>query len=145
MIHLPTLNAFLNGIAASLLVLGYIMIRRRQVAAHRAAMIAAFSCSVLFMVSYVYYHYNVGSVRFQGTGNIRTFYFAILITHTILATLVPFMAALTLYRGLRDQVDKHRRLARWTLPIWLYVSVTGVIIYWMLYVMPGGGGRIAGG
>ena len=130
---LPTLNAGLNLTAAVLLVIGWLLIRRRQVRAHRAVMIAAFACSVAFLVSYLVYHAQVGSVRFQGTGAIRTVYFTILVSHTILAALVPFMAVVTLVQALRSRFDRHRRIARWTLPIWLYVSLTGVAVYWMLY------------
>ena len=98
-------------------------------------MVAAFSCSVLFLISYLIYHFQVGSVRFQGTGTVRTIYLSILLTHTVLAATVPFLAVITLVRALRERFDKHRAIARWTLPIWLYVSVTGVVIYWMLYRM----------
>jgi uncharacterized membrane protein YozB (DUF420 family) len=116
-------------------VIGYALIRRRRIAAHRAVMIAAFSCSVLFLISYLTYHFQVGSVRFQGTGGVRTVYFTILLTHTVLAAAVPFLAVITLVRALRERFDRHRAIARWTLPIWLYVSVTGVAVYWMLYRM----------
>ncbi len=128
---LPALNASLNGLAAFFLTAGYVFVRRRR--AHRLLMLTAFACSILFLVSYLYYHSQVGSVRFQGTGGVRTLYFTVLISHTVLAALVPFMAAVTLYRALRERFDRHRAIARWTLPIWLYVSVTGVVIYWMLY------------
>ena len=130
---LPTVNAALNALSAALLVTGYLLIRRRRISAHRAVMIAAFSCSVLFLVSYLTYHYEVGSVRFQGTGAVRAVYFTILISHTVLAAAVPFLAVITLVRALRRRFDRHRAIARWTLPIWLYVSVTGVAVYWMLY------------
>ncbi|MFQ5350924.1 MAG: DUF420 domain-containing protein [Thermoanaerobaculia bacterium] len=132
---LPTVNATLNGTSAVLLVIGYLLIRRRRIAAHRAVMIAAFSCSVLFLISYLTYHLQVGSVKFQGTGGVRTLYFALLLTHTVLAAAVPFLAVITLARALRERFDRHRAIARWTLPIWLYVSVTGVAVYWMLYRM----------
>ncbi len=132
---LPALNASLNGLAAVFLVAGFGLIRRRRRGAHRVAMLAAFGCSVAFLVSYLYYHSQVGSVRFQGTGGIRTLYFTVLISHSVLAALVPFLAAATLYRALRGRFARHRAIARWTLPIWLYVSVTGVAIYWMLYRM----------
>ena len=132
---LPTVNAALNATSAVLLVIGFVLIRRRRIAAHRAVMIAAFSCSVLFLISYLTYHYQAGSVRFQGTGGVRTFYFAILLSHTVLAAAVPFLAVITLVRALRERFDRHRAIARWTLPIWLYVSVTGVTVYWMLYRM----------
>ncbi|MEM7351699.1 MAG: DUF420 domain-containing protein [Acidobacteriota bacterium] len=130
---LPTLNASLNGLAAVCLVVGYVFIRQGRREAHRRAMLTAFGCSIAFLVSYLFYHYNVGSVRFQGTGLIRRVYFTVLISHTVLAALVPFLAAVTLYRALRERFDKHRALARWTLPIWLYVSLTGIVVYWMLY------------
>jgi uncharacterized membrane protein YozB (DUF420 family) len=130
---LPALNATLNGMAALCLLLGYFFIRRGNMGAHRAAMLSAFGLSLLFLVSYLYYHQQVGSVRFRGTGPIRSVYFTILITHTLLATAVPFLAAITLVRALRQRFDRHRAIARYTLPIWLYVSVTGVLVYWMLY------------
>ena len=134
---LPTLNAALNATSAVLLVCAYRFIQRRAIAAHRACMLAAFGVSVVFLSSYLIYHAQVGSVRFPGTGWVRGLYFAILITHTILAALVPPLAIVTLVRALREQFDRHRRLARWTFPIWLYVSVTGVIVYVMLYHLYG--------
>jgi uncharacterized membrane protein YozB (DUF420 family) len=130
---LPALNAVLNSTAAVLLVFGYRFIRSGNREAHRKVMIAAFSVSVLFLVSYLVYHYQVGSVKFTKTGPIRTVYFTILISHSILAAFVPFLAVISLWRALKGQFDKHRRIARWTLPIWLYVSITGVAVYWMLY------------
>ena len=130
---LPSVNAFLNGTSAVLLVIGFLLIRRKRIAQHRRVMISAFIVSCAFLVCYLVYHAQVGSVRFQGTGPIRTVYFAILITHTILAATVPVLAIITLRRGLAARFDKHRRIARWTLPIWLYVSVTGVVVYAMLY------------
>lgn len=130
---LPTVNASLNAVAAVLLVVGWRLIRRGRVRAHRAVMLSAFGCSVLFLVSYLIYHYQVGSVRFQGTGAVRTVYFSVLLTHTVLAALVPFLAAVTLIRALRARFARHKAIARWTLPIWLYVSVTGVVVYVMLY------------
>jgi putative membrane protein len=130
---LPTVNACLNAAAALLLVVGYWLIRQGRREAHRRVMLTAFACSILFLTSYLVYHANVGSVRFQGTGLIRTVYLSILLTHTVLAALVPFLAAFTLGLAWKGRFDRHRRLARWTLPIWLYVSVTGVVIYWMLY------------
>lgn len=132
---LPTLNAGLNATAAVLLVWGWTLIRRKRIETHRRIMLSAFGVSIAFLTSYVIYHYSVGSVRFEKTGTIRTVYLSILFTHTILAAAVPFLATITLVRGLRQRYDKHRRIARWTLPIWLYVSVTGVIVYWMLYRM----------
>jgi uncharacterized membrane protein YozB (DUF420 family) len=130
---LPTLNAILNSIAAVLIVTGYLLIRARRIEAHRKAMLAAFTTSTLFLISYLVYHAQVGSVHFQGTGAIRTVYFTILLTHTLLAVVVAPMVIVTLFRGLKGRFEKHRKLARITLPIWLYVSVTGVIVYAMLY------------
>ncbi len=130
---LPALNATLNGLAGCCLIAGYIFIRQGKREAHRVAMLTAFAFSGLFLVSYLFYHFQVGSVRFQSTGPIRSVYFTILITHTLLAAAVPVLAILTLVRALRERFDRHRAIARYTLPIWLYVSVTGVIIYWMLY------------
>jgi uncharacterized membrane protein YozB (DUF420 family) len=132
---LPAVNAILNGTAAVLLVWGLTLIRRGRKRAHRRVMLSAFAVSVLFLVSYLVYHAQVGSVRFQGTGAIRTVYFTILLTHTVLAAAVPPLAAVTLSRALRGRFDRHRAIARWTLPVWLYVSVTGVAVYWMLYRM----------
>lgn len=132
---LPALNAALNATAAALLVWGFILIRKRSIAAHRKVMLAAFATSSVFLVCYLIYHFNVGSVRFARTGAIRTFYLSLLTSHTILAAAVPPLAIITLSRGLRARYDRHRKIARWTLPIWLYVSVTGVMVYWMLYQM----------
>jgi uncharacterized membrane protein YozB (DUF420 family) len=132
---LPTLNATLNAVAAVLLVIAYVLIRRRRLVAHRNVMIAALVCSVLFLTSYLIYHAQVGSKPFPGTGTARTVYFAILLTHTVLAAAVPFLAAITVWRAGRKRYALHRKIARWTLPIWLYVSVTGVVVYWMLYRM----------
>lgn len=132
---LPLLNASLNATSAVLLVAGYTLIRRGHVRWHRAAMLSAFAVSTLFLISYVVYHANAGSRRFPGQGAIRTVYFAILITHVILAAAVPPLALITLARGLRGRFDRHVAIARWTFPIWLYVSVTGVIVYLMLYQM----------
>ena len=132
---LPAVNATLNATAAVLLVWGYILIRRRSIAAHRRVMLAAFATSSIFLCCYLIYHYNVGSVRFPKTGMVRTVYLSILATHTALAATVPPLAIITLSRGLRERFDRHRRIARWALPVWLYVSVTGVVVYWMLYRM----------
>ena len=131
--YLPTVNATLNAISAVLLVWAYVLIRRKQVAQHRRVMLVAFTTSCLFLVCYLVYHAQVGSVRFQHPGAIRTVYLTILGTHTVLAAAVPVLAIITLRRGLSARYDKHRRIARWTLPIWLYVSVTGVVVYMMLY------------
>ena len=130
---LPSVNAVLNATAAVLLIWGYTLIRRRRIVQHRRVMQTAFVVSCLFLVCYLVYHYQVGSVRFPKTGAIKTLYLSILGTHTILAAAVPVLAIVTLRRGLSARYDKHRRIARWTLPIWLYVSVTGVVVYAMLY------------
>jgi uncharacterized membrane protein YozB (DUF420 family) len=132
---LPALNATLNATAATLLVIGYILIRRGRVQQHRRVMLAAFTVSTLFLMSYVIYHANIGSRPFPGTGSIRTFYLTILFTHIVLAIVIVPMVLITLSRALRERFDRHAAIARWTLPIWLYVSVTGVIVYVMLYRM----------
>lgn len=132
---LPTLNAFLNATSAALLVLGWTLIRRGFREAHRRVMTAAFVCSGVFLVSYLAYHVQVGSVRFPGRGGARSLYLGILLTHTVLAAAVAPMAVTTFVLAWRGRFEKHRRLARWTLPIWLYVSVTGVVVYAMLYRM----------
>jgi uncharacterized membrane protein YozB (DUF420 family) len=132
-IHLPTLNAILNGTSAASIIVGYWFIRRGRVNAHRACMLTALAASTLFLASYLYYHAQVGSVAFQGRGWIRPVYFAILLSHTILAAAIVPMVLVTVTRAWREQFDRHRRIARWTFPIWLYVSVTGVIIYFLLY------------
>lgn len=133
--NLPALNAGLNASAAVLLVTGYWLIRSGRKQAHKRVMVAAFAVSCLFLISYLVYHYQVGSVRFQKTGAIRTVYLSILATHTVLAAAVPLLAIVTLTRALRGRFERHRSIARWTLPVWLYVSVTGVVVYWMLYQM----------
>ena len=131
---LPTINAILNATSAVLLVWGYLLIRRKQIDQHRKVMTTAFLTSCLFLVCYLVYHYAIGgSKKFPGTGAIRTVYLTILLTHTVLAAAVPFLAIITLRRGLAMKYDRHRKIARWTLPIWLYVSVTGVVVYAMLY------------
>lgn len=132
---LPAVNATLNAAATILLLLGYRFIRAGAIAQHRRCMIAAFSTSVLFLVCYVVYHAQVGSRPFGGQGPIRLVYLTILITHVALAALVPPLAIVTLNHGLQARYDRHRRIARWTFPIWLYVSVTGVVVYLMLYQM----------
>jgi len=132
---LPALNATLNSIAAVLLAAGYAFIRRGQVSRHRFCMTAAFITSCLFLVSYLVYHYQVGSVPFTKQGWIRPVYFTILISHIILAAAIVPLALVTLYFAVKERFDKHRRIARWTWPVWMYVSVTGVAIYWMLYRM----------
>ncbi len=132
---LPTINATLNAIAGVFLVIGYVMIKRRQITAHRNAMLGAFGSSTLFLVSYLVYHAQAGSRPFTGQGAIRYVYFAILISHVILAAAILPMAVTTLSRGLRGRYAEHKRIARKTFPTWLYVSVTGVIVYLMLYRM----------
>lgn len=130
---LPSVNAFLNATAAVLLVWGYTLIRRKRIDTHRKVMQTAFAVSCLFLVCYLVYHAQVGSVRFQKTGVIRGVYLTILGTHTVLAAMVPVLAIITLRRGRAGKFDRHRKIARWTLPVWLYVSVTGVVVYLMLY------------
>jgi len=130
---LPALNAALNATSAVLLLVGWRLIRRGRIQAHRRAMLAAVTTSTLFLVSYVVYHVQVGSVRFQGRGVLRVVYFTILTTHTILAVAIVPLVLVTLVRALQARFDRHRRLARITFPLWSYVSVTGVVIYWMLY------------
>jgi len=135
-------NAALNGTSAVFLLTGYFMIRTGRVLAHKTCMIVAFSCSTVFLAGYLTYHFSIGLVRFGGEGWIRPVYFTILTTHTILAVVIVPLAIITLYRALTDQFPRHRRIAVWTFPLWLYVSVTGVIVYWLLYVaypphMPG--------
>jgi uncharacterized membrane protein YozB (DUF420 family) len=129
----PKINATLNGASTILLLIGYGFIRRGRVAAHRATMITALISSTLFLTSYVYYHAHVGSVRFQGQGWSRPVYFAILISHVTLAVAIVPLVIITLSRALRERFDRHKAIARWTYPLWLYVSVTGVIVYFMLY------------
>ncbi len=129
----PALNAVLNGASAALLAAGYRFIRGKQVTRHRICMAAAVGTSSIFLVSYLYYHWHVGSVHFQGTGWSRPVYFTILLSHTILAASLLVLVPITLARALRQRFDRHRAIARWTLPIWMYVSVTGVVIYLMLY------------
>jgi uncharacterized membrane protein YozB (DUF420 family) len=130
---LPALNATLNATCFILLCIGYALIRRGRVAQHRAVMIAAFCTSILFLISYLTYHAQVGSKHFPGQGTIRYVYFAILLTHTVLAAAIVPLVLVTLSRGLKRRDERHRAIARWTLPIWMYVSVTGVVVYLMLY------------
>ena len=131
--YLPHLNALLNSTSAVLLVAGYGFIRAIRVRAHRNCQVAAVCTSVLFLASYLTYHYYHGDTRFLGQGIVRPFYFAILITHVILAIVIVPLVLITVYRAARGDFIRHRRIARWTLPLWLYVSVTGVIVYLMLY------------
>jgi uncharacterized membrane protein YozB (DUF420 family) len=130
---LPTLNAVFNSTSAVFLLVGYFLIRTGKIRQHRICMIIAFCASILFLISYLIYHAHTGSKHFPGTGAIRKIYFAILISHTFLAAAVPPLAIITIWRGLKRRDAKHRKIARWTFPIWLYVSITGVIVYWMLY------------
>lgn len=130
---LPTVNATLNATAAVLLLTGYWLIRQKRIQAHRRVMTTAFGVSIAFLICYLVYHAQVGSVPYQKTGILRAIYFSILITHTSLAATVPVLAIITLRRALRGDFKRHRQIARWTFPIWLYVSVTGVIVYLMLY------------
>lgn len=134
--YLPTLNAILNGSAALLLIFGYGFIRRQRVQAHVVCMLGALLVSSFFLASYVYYHVVVRhgeSTHFTRQGPVRTFYFTLLISHILLAVVIVPLALITAYLGLSGKLDPHRRLARWTLPAWLYVSITGVVVYWMLY------------
>jgi uncharacterized membrane protein YozB (DUF420 family) len=133
--QLPTLNAALNALSAALLVSGYLCIRQRKISAHKAFMVSAVATSTLFLVSYLVYHYHIGSRRFEGEGWIRPVYFAILLSHTILAAAIVPLVFMTLRRAWKGTFDLHARIARRTLPLWLYVSVTGVVVYWMLYRM----------
>ncbi len=130
---LPMLNAALNATSAVLLAIGFGLIRRRRIRAHLMAMTGAFATSTLFLVSYVIYHYHAGSRPFTGQGLVRPIYFFLLLTHIVLAAVIVPLALTTLYRAWRGDFSRHRRIARWTLPIWLYVSVTGVAVYWLLY------------
>jgi uncharacterized membrane protein YozB (DUF420 family) len=132
---LPALNASLNALSATFLAIGFVLIRMKKNDAHRNCMIAACVTSTLFLASYLTYHYLHGSTKFQGQGFVRTIYFAILLSHTVLATAIVPMVLVTLARAVRRKFDKHSRIARWTLPLWFYVSVTGVVIYIMLYQM----------
>ena len=131
--HLPTLNASLNALSAGLLLLGYAALRSGRRGLHRRLMLAALGSSAAFLASYLVYHFQVGSVRFTGQGPIRTAYLGILLTHTVLAAAIVPLVGLTLHKALSGRFELHRRWARWTLPLWAYVSVTGVVIYWMLY------------
>jgi uncharacterized membrane protein YozB (DUF420 family) len=131
--YFPPLIAGLNGTSAALLVTGRYMIARNRMAAHRACMLAAVASSALFLACYVYFHYHAGNILFLGQGIWRKIYFAILIPHVTLAIVIVPMVIVTLSRGLRARYDRHRAIARWTFPLWMYVSVTGVIVYFMLY------------
>jgi putative membrane protein len=131
--YFPAIEACLNALSAILLATGYVFIRRKQIQAHKACMVSAFIASSAFLVFYLTGHYLRGIVYFQGQGAIRTLYLVLLGTHTVLAAVIVPLALITLYRAWRQRFALHKRIARWTLPIWLYVSVTGVVVYWMLY------------
>lgn len=131
----PALNASLNALSALFLVLGFFFIRRRAIKAHIVCMVSACVTSSLFLACYLYYHYHHGSTPFQGQGAVRAVYFSILITHTVLAMVIVPFVFLSVFRGVKGQYEKHAAVSRRTLPMWLYVSVTGVVIYWMLYRM----------
>ena len=131
--YLPSVDAALNAASALFLALGFFFIRRKNVQAHRACMLSAFATSTLFLACYLTYHYFHGTTHFPGQGLIRSIYFGMLASHTVLAALIVPLALTTLYRAWRKRFPQHKRIARWTLPVWLYVSVTGVIIYWVLY------------
>lgn len=133
---LPAVNAALNSLSFLLLVAGVLFVKRKNVEAHKRCMLAALVTSTLFLVCYLVYHAQVGSVKFLGSGWIRGLYFAILLSHTILAAAVPFLAGVTVWRAWKGEIDRHRRIAKITFPIWLYVSITGVVIYGMLYHLP---------
>lgn len=132
---LPAVNASLNALSTCLLIYGYTLIRNGKREQHKRVMLSAFGVSVIFLICYLVYHYNVGSVKYQGQGILRPIYFTILISHIILAAAVPVLAIMSLWRAFQERFDKHKRIARWTYPIWLYVSVTGVLVYLMLYVL----------
>ncbi|MGH9689961.1 MAG: DUF420 domain-containing protein [Candidatus Acidiferrales bacterium] len=132
---LPAVDAILNGASAVFLIFGYFFIRRRKILAHQVCMISAVVCSSVFLFFYLYFHFHAGVIRFSGQGWIRPVYFTLLISHTILATVIVPLVAVTLVRALQKKFDRHRAIARWTLPLWFYVSVTGVIIYWLLYIV----------
>jgi putative membrane protein len=131
---LPAVNASLNATSAVFLIAGYSFIRRGKITAHRICMLTAFFSSTAFLVFYLYFHFHAGLIRFGGQGWIRPVYFTLLTSHTILAVVIVPLVLITLTRALRERFDRHRAIARWTLPVWLYVSVTGVIIYWLLYL-----------
>jgi putative membrane protein len=130
---LPAVNAILNATSAVILLAGYRFIRRGKILPHKICMVTAFVCSSIFLASYVYYHSHFGVVRFGGHGWVRPVYFSLLISHTILAVVIVPLVLITLYRALTDQFTQHRRIARWTFPLWMYVSVTGVVVYWLLF------------
>lgn len=132
---LPRLNAILNAASAILLCAGYFFIRRGKILAHKTCMLSAFACSACFLASYLYFHYHAGLVRFSGHGAVRPAYFTLLISHTILAAVIVPLVLITLVFALRGRFHRHKAVARWTLPLWLYVSITGVIVYYLLFVL----------
>ena len=131
--YFPALDASLNAASALLLAMGYVFIRNKRILAHKICMLSAFGTSTLFLVCYLWYHAHHGVTRFTGQGAIRSAYFTLLGTHTVLAAVIVPLVLTTLYRAWKQRFDLHKRVARWTLPIWLYVSITGVVVYWMLY------------
>ena len=133
----PTIDAVLNATSALLLTLGYLSIRRKNVRAHRAFMLSAVASSAVFLCCYLWYHAHYGVTRFKLYGPVRAFYFSLLGTHTVLAMAIVPLVIITLYRALRGRFARHRKIARWTLPIWMYVSITGVVVYWMIYHLTG--------
>jgi putative membrane protein len=133
--HLPAVDATLNAASALFLLLGFFFIREKNIRAHKACMLSAFATSTIFLVCYLTYHYFHGTSHFRGQGAVRSFYFVLLGSHTVLAALIVPLALVTLYRAWRKRFQQHKRIARWTLPLWLYVSVTGVLVYWMLYCL----------
>jgi len=141
MLSHPALNAVLNATSAVLLSTGYVMIRRGRILAHKSCMGLAFASSTVFLISYLLYHARVGSVPFRGQGWVRPVYFTLLASHTVLAAAIVPLTLITLSRALREQFDRHKRIARWTLPLWLYVSVTGVVVYFLLYHVYASSGR----
>ena len=132
---LPSVNASLNATSALLLVFGYFLIRQRAITGHTICMLLACGTSTLFLISYLYYHYHHGRTTFPGQGLVRSFYFLILVSHTVLAVVIVPLVIMTLFHAFRSRFERHKAIARVTLPIWLYVSVTGVVVYWMLYRM----------
>jgi len=131
--YFPGIDAALNATSALLLTIGYVFIRRKKVRAHKACMLSAVVTSTLFLVCYIWYHARHGVTRFAGHGVVRGFYLTLLASHTVLAVVIVPLVLITVYRAWRGMFDRHRRIARWTLPLWMYVSVTGVVVYWMLY------------
>jgi uncharacterized membrane protein YozB (DUF420 family) len=131
---LPAVNAVLNGTCTVFLLAGFLFIQKRKISLHRLCMLSAFCCSAVFLGLYLYFHAHAGVIRFTGQGWIRPVYFTILVSHTTLAIVIVPLVLITLSRALRERFDRHKAIARWTLPLWLYVSVTGVIVYWLLYI-----------